>query len=87
MLLSIVIGFIAMFSDDQEYAQYIIVFEAAQSLRNNDEIVLVYYVIEKGFNKIFNYDENGIVKLYRRKNNESEQCILPEFTNFNCFIN
>lgn len=87
MLLSIVIGFIAMFSDDQEYAQYIIVFEAAQSLRNNDEIVLVYYVIEKGFNKIFNYDENGIVKLYRRKNNESEQCILPEFSNFNCFIN
>ena len=87
MLLSIVIGFIAMFSDNQEYAQYIIVFEAAQSLRNNDEIVLVYYAIEKGFNKIFNYDENGIVKLYRRKNNESEQCILPEFSNFNCFIN
>lgn len=86
MFLSIVIGFIAMFSDNQEYAQYIIVFKAAQSLRKNNEIVLVYYVIEKGFNKIFNYDENGIKKLYNRKNIESEQCILHEFSNFSCFI-
>lgn len=87
MLLSIVIGFIAMFSDNQEYVQYMVVFEAAQSLRDNDKIVLVYYAVERGLNKIFNYDNNGIIKLYSRKNIESEQCILPEFSNFSCFIN
>ena len=87
MLLSIVIGFIAMFSDNQEYVQYMVVFKAAQSLRDNDKIVLVYYAVERGLNKIFNYDNNGIIKLYSRKNIESEQCILPEFSNFSCFIN
>ena len=89
MLLSIVIGFIAIFSDNQKYAQYIIVFEAAQSLRTNDKIVLVYYAIERGFNKIFNNDKNGIKKLYSSENikTESEQCILPEFSNFSCIIN
>ena len=89
MLLSIVIGFIAIFSDNQKYAQYIIVFEAAKSLRANDKIVLVYYAVERGFNKIFNNDKNGIKKLYSSNiiKTESEQCILPEFSNFNCFIN
>ena len=89
MLLSIVIGFIAIFSDNQKYAQYIIVFEAAQLLRTNDKIVLVYYAIERGFNKIFNNDKNGIKKLYRSENikTESEQWILPEFSNFSCIIN
>ena len=53
MFLSIVIGFIAIFSDNQKYAQYIIVFEAAKSLRTNDKIVLVYYAVERGINKIF----------------------------------
>ena len=89
MLLSIVIGFIAIFLDNQKYTQYIIVFEAAQSLRTNDKIVLVYYAIERGFNKIFNNDKNGIKKLYSSENikTESEQCILPEFSNFSCIIN
>ena len=89
MFLSIVIGFIAMFSDNQKYAQYIIVFEAAESLKTNDKIVLVYYAVERGFNKIFNNDKNGIKKLYSSENikTESEQCILPEFSNFSCFIN
>ena len=83
------IGFIAIFSDNQKYAQYIIVFEAAKSLRANDKIVLVYYAVERGFNKIFNNDKNGIKKLYSSNiiKTESEQCILPEFSNFNCFIN
>ena len=62
MFLSIVIGFIAIFSDNQKYAQYIIVFEAAKSLRTNDKIVLVYYAVERGLNKIFNNDKNGIKK-------------------------
>ena len=89
MFLSIVIGFIAIFSDNQKYAQYIIVFEAAKSLRTNDKIVLVYYAVERGINKIFNNDKNGIKKLYSSETikTESEQCILPEFSNFNCFIN
>ena len=89
MFLSIVIGFIAIFSDNQKYAQYIIVFEAAESLKTNDKIVLVYYAVERGFNKIFNNDKNGIKKLYSSETikTESEQCILPEFSNFNCFIN
>ena len=84
-----VIGFIAIFSDNQKYAQYIIVFEAAKSLRTNDKIVLVYYAVERGLNKIFNNDKNGIKKLYSSETikTESEQCILPEFSNFNCFIN
>lgn len=89
MFLSIVIGFIAIFSDNQKYAQYIIVFEAAKSLRTNDKIVLVYYAVERGLNKIFNNDKNGIKKLYSSETikTESDQCILPEFSNFNCFIN
>ncbi len=87
MLLSIVIGFIAVFSDEQKYAQYLAVFKAAQSLRSNDKIVLVYYAVERGFNKIFQYDFNGVKKLYNRENIKSEQCILPEFSNFSCFIN
>ena len=89
MFLSVVIGFIAIFSDNQKYAQYIIVFEAAKSLRTNDKIVLVYYAVERGINKIFNNDKNGIKKLYSSETikTESEQCILPEFSNFNCFIN
>ena len=89
MFLSVVIGFIAIFSDNQKYAQYIIVFEAAKSLRTNDKIVLVYYAVERGLNKIFNNDKNGIKKLYSSETikTESEQCILPEFSNFNCFIN
>lgn len=87
MLLSVVIGFIAIFSDGQKYGQYLVVFEAAQSLRSNDKIVLVYYEVERGFNKIFQFDFNGIKKIYSRENIKSEQCILPEFSNFNCFIN
>ena len=87
MLLSIVIGFIAVFSDGQKYGQYLVVFEAAQSLRSNDKIVLVYYAVERGLNKIFQFDSNGIKKLYSRENIKSEQCILPEFSNFSCFIN
>lgn len=89
MFLSIVIGFIAIFSDNQEYAQYIIVFEAAESLKTNDKIVLVYYAVERGFKNIFNNDKNGIKKLYSReiKKTKFEQVILPEFSDFNCFIN
>lgn len=87
VLLSIVIGFIGIFSDEQKYGQYLAVFEASQSLRDNEKIVLVYYAIERGFNKIFQFDNKGIKKLYSRENTKSEQCVLPEFSNFNCFIN
>ena len=87
VLLSIVIGFIAVFSDNQKYGQYYVVFKASKSLRSNDKIVLVFYAVERGLKKIFNYDEKGIKKLYSRENIKSEQCILPEFSNFNCFIN
>lgn len=87
MLISMVIGFIAIFSDEQKYGQYLIVFKAAQSLRSNNKIVLVYYAVERGFNKIFQYDFNGVKKMYSRENIKSEQCVLPEFSNFNCFIN
>lgn len=86
-LLSIVIGFIAIFSDEQKQVQYLAVFEASKSLRSNEKIVLVYYAIERGLNKIFQFDFKGIKKLYSRENIKSEQCILPEFSNFNCFIN
>lgn len=87
ILLSATIGFIAIFSDWQKYGQYLVVFDAAQSLKSNDKIVLVYYAVERGFNKIFQFDSNGIKNIYSRENTKSEQCILPEFSNFNCFIN
>ena len=47
VLLTIVIGFIGMFSDNQKQIQYLIVFNAAESLRKNEEIVLVFYVVER----------------------------------------
>lgn len=86
-LLSIAIGFIGVFSDNQKYGQYLVVFEAAESLKSNDKIVLVYYAIERGFQKIFKFDLKGIKRIYSKENTKSEQCILPEFSNFNCFIN
>ena len=60
MLLTIVIGFIAMFSDNQKQIQYLVVFEASESLRKNEEIVLVFYAIERGMKKIFTYNFNGV---------------------------
>ena len=87
MLLSIVIGFIGIFSDNQKYGQYLIVFKTAKSLKTNEKIVLVYYAIERGLNKKLSYNNNGIKNIYSRKKEKSEQCILPEFSDFNCFIN
>ena len=60
VFLTIVIGFIGMFSDNQKQIQYLIVFNAAESLRKNEEIVLVFYVVEKGLKNIFTYNFNGI---------------------------
>ena len=51
-----------MFSDNQKQIQYLIVFEASESLRKNKDIVLVFYAVEKGLKKIFNYNFNGIKK-------------------------
>ena len=60
VLLTIVIGFIGMFSDKQKEIQYLIVFEASRSLRKNKDIVLVFYAVERGLKKIFEYNNNGI---------------------------
>ena len=60
VILTIVIGFIGMFSDNQRQIQYLVVFEAAESLRKNEEIVLVFYAIERGLKKIFQFNFNGI---------------------------
>lgn len=86
MLLSMVIGYIGIFCDEQKYEQYRKVFEAAKSLKANEKIVLVYYEIERGFKRIFNRDEKGVKKIYRRKKEESEQCMLLEFSDFECFV-
>lgn len=60
ILLTIVIGFIAMFSDNQKKIQYLAIFEASESLRKNEEIVLVFYAVERGMKKIFGFNLNGI---------------------------
>ena len=60
MILTIVIGFIGVFSDNQKQIQYLAVFEASESLRKNEEIVLVFYAVERGLKKIFQYNFNGI---------------------------
>lgn len=60
ILLTIVIGFIAMFSDNQKQIQYLAIFEASESLRKNEEIVLVFYAVERGMKKIFGFNLNGI---------------------------
>ena len=60
VLLTIAIGFIGMFSDNQKEIQYLVVFEASESLRKNKDIVLVFYAIERGMKKIFAYNFNGI---------------------------
>lgn len=60
VLLTIVIGFIGMFSDNQKQIQYLVVFEASESLRKNKDIVLVFYAVERGLKKIFTYNYNGI---------------------------
>lgn len=87
MILSIVIGFIGIFSDKQKYIEYMEVFKASKSLRMNEEIKLVYYAIARGLGRILNIDKKGIKKIYSRENRKSEQLMLLEFTNFNCFIN
>lgn len=60
VLLTIVIGFIAMFSDNQKQIQYLAIFEASESLRKNEKIVLVFYAVERGMKKIFGFNLNGI---------------------------
>ena len=60
VLLTIIIGFIAMFSDNQKQIQYIVVFEASESIRKNKDIVFVYYAVARGMKKIFNFNLNGI---------------------------
>lgn len=60
VLLTIVVGFIGMFSDRQKDIQYLVIFEASESLRKNKDIVLVFYAVEKGLKKIFTYNFNGI---------------------------
>lgn len=60
VLLTIVIGFIGIFSDNQKQIQYMIIFEASESLRKNEEIILVFYAVERGLKKIFGFNLNGI---------------------------
>lgn len=60
VFLTIVIGFIGIFSDRQKAIQYLVIFEASESLRKNKDIVLVFYAVEKGLKKIFTYNFNGI---------------------------
>ena len=60
VILTIVIGFIGVFSDNQKQIQYLAVFEASKSLRKNEEIVLVFYAVERGLKKIFQYNFNEI---------------------------
>lgn len=60
VFLTIVIGFIGIFSDNQKQIQYLIVFEASENLRKNKDIVLVFYAIARGLKKIFNYNFKGI---------------------------
>lgn len=67
VLLTIIIGFIAMFSDNQKQIQYIVVFEASESIRKNKDIVFVYYAVARGMKKIFNFNLNGI-------KNKKEKC-------------
>lgn len=64
-LLTIAIGFIAMFSDNQKQVQYSVVFESSESLRKNEEIVMVYYAIETGLKNILRY--STYVKQNKRK--------------------
>lgn len=49
-----------MFSDNQKQIQYMVVFEASESLRKNDDIVLVFYAVERGLKKIFEFNLKGI---------------------------
>lgn len=49
-----------MFSDNQKQIQYLAVFEASESLRKNENIVLVFYAIERGMKKIFSFNLKGI---------------------------
>ena len=60
VFLTIVIGFIGIFSDRQKAIQHLVIFEASESLRKNKDIVLVFYAVEKGLKKIFTYNFNGI---------------------------
>lgn len=60
VILTIVIRFIAMFSDNQKQIQYLVIFKAAESLRKNEDIVLVYYAVERGMKNIFIFNTNGI---------------------------
>ena len=60
VFLTIVIGFIGMFSDNQKQIQYLIIFEASESLKKNKDIVLVFYAVARGLKKIFTYNFNGI---------------------------
>ena len=60
VLLTIVIGFIGIFSDKQKEIQYLAVFNASESLRKNRDIVLVFYAVERGLKKIFSFNYNGV---------------------------
>lgn len=78
VLLTIVIGFIACFSDKQKQVQYLVVFEISKSLRKNSEIVFVYYAIERGFKKLFSYNFNGIKNRIKnvRKVQDGQLCLF-----------
>ena len=60
MLLTVVIGFIAMFSDKQNQVQYKIVFKASESLRKNEDITLVFYAVARGLKEIFRFNLKGL---------------------------
>ena len=84
VLITIVIGFIGLFSDNQKTVQYILVFDASDSIRKNEDIRLVFYAVARGFRKLFSCDFTGIKNLFK-KIPLSEQLMLPEFRNFNMF--
>lgn len=78
VILTIVIGFIAMFSDNQKQIQYLVIFEASESLRKNEDIVLVFYAVERGMKKIFGFNLNGI-KNKKEKGRKSKNMQLSLF--------
>lgn len=78
VLLTIVIGFIGMFSDRQKDIQYLVIFEVSESLRKNKDIILVFYAVERGLKKIFTYNFNGI-KSKREKGRKIKDMQLSLF--------
>ncbi len=55
-----------------------VIFEASESLRKNEEIVLVFYAVERGMKKIFGFNTNGI-KSKKEKGRKAKEMQLSLF--------